>query len=96
MAEEREITIYNTVGQNKQTIMSDANTWGQLQEQLHQRNINTSNMKTVIGETQLSLESPQGALLDGPFTLFMMPQKVKSGGGDTHGVEQPTTAPVRK
>jgi hypothetical protein len=78
-AEKRKITIYNTVGQNKMTIESDANVWGQLQTELHAKGIKTDNMKVVIGETQNSLESPQGSLMAGEFTLFMMPQKVKSG-----------------
>jgi hypothetical protein len=78
-APKRKITIYNTVGQNKQTLESSATTWGELQKELHAKNIETKNMKTVIGETQNSLESPQGSLMAGDFTLFMMPQKVKSG-----------------
>lgn len=75
----RKITIYNTVGQNKQTIESSALNWGDLQKELHAKGIETKNMKTIIGETQNSLESPQGALMASDFTLFMMPQKVKSG-----------------
>ena len=78
-ATERKITIYNTVGQNKRTITSSALVWGDLQKELHAQGIETKGMKTVIGETQNSLESPQGALMKDDFTLFMMPQKVKSG-----------------
>ena len=78
-APKRKITLYNTVGKNKRTIESNAVNWGQLQKELHALNVPTDNMKVVIGETQNSLESPQGALMAGEFTLFMMPQKVKSG-----------------
>jgi hypothetical protein len=78
-APKRTITIYNTVGQNKQTHESSANNWGELQGELKEKGINTNGMKVVIGETQNSLESPQGVLMNGDFTLFMMPQKVKSG-----------------
>lgn len=81
MAEaKRTITIYNTVGQNKTTFESAALTWEALQKELKdEKGINTNGMKVVIGETQNSLESPQAVLLQGPFSLLMMPQKVKSG-----------------
>lgn len=79
-APKRTITIYNTVGQNKTTIESSALNWGQLQTELkEQKNITSNGMKVVIADTQNSLESPQAVLLDGPFSLLMMPQKVKSG-----------------
>lgn len=79
-APKRTITIYNTVGQNKTTIESNAVTWEQLQKELkEQKNISTNGMKVVIGETQNSLESPQAILMAEPFSLLMMPQKVKSG-----------------
>lgn len=78
-AQKRKITLYNTVGKNKRTIESSALTWGDLQKELTALSISTDNMKVVIGETQNSLESPKGALMAEDFTLFMMPQKVKSG-----------------
>lgn len=75
----RQVTVYSTVGQNRKTLSTNVATWGELQNELVAESINFSGMKVVIGETQLTLESPQAILPDSDFTLFMMPQKVKSG-----------------
>lgn len=79
-APKRTVTVFNTVGQNKTTIETNAVKWEQLQKELkEQKGISTDGMKVVIGETQNSIESPQAVLMAGPFHLLMMPQKVKSG-----------------
>jgi len=79
LTREREVTVYNTIGNNQKSIRTAAANWGQLQEDLGRHGINFANMTAVIGETQVTLESTQAQLLGEPFTLFLMPQKVKSG-----------------
>src|SRR6267378_8646398 len=75
----RKWTIYNTIGNNQTTGETSGNTWGDLQSELNRRGISFSGMKVVVGETQVSLESSAAQLPEGEFTLFFMPQKVKSG-----------------
>lgn len=75
----REVTVYNTVGQNRKAVSTDVPTWGELQAVLSSNNIPFSGMSVVIGETQVTLESSAAHLPEQDFTLFMMPQKVKSG-----------------
>lgn len=75
----RRIRVYNTSGQNNKVIDSSATTWGDLKSDLDAHGISYSGMKVVVGETQNTLESVQAVLPEGEMTLFLMPQKVKSG-----------------
>ncbi len=74
------ITVYNTLGQNESIVRTTASTWRQLQQALSEQGISYSSMKAVVGETQVTLESPDAQLPEQDFTLFMFPQKVRSGG----------------
>lgn len=77
----RNVTVFTTVGkQGGEVFSTEAVTWGQLKKEINTKNISLSNMKAVIGETQVTLESEEAQLLDGDFTLFLMPVKTKSGG----------------
>lgn len=76
------VTVYNTVGQNKKEVRSSATTWGELQDDLNAAGVSHRGMSVVVGETQNTLESSQAVLPEGDFTLFLMPQKVKSGWTD--------------
>jgi hypothetical protein len=78
----RKVTIYNTAGANEQVIESSAMTWGDLQIDLIKNNVRFENLQAVIGETQNTLGSTQSLLIDGDFTLYLIPQKVKSGDYD--------------
>lgn len=80
----RKLTIFNTIGNNKQVINTNATTWEGLQNELSQNGVNYSGMRAVVGESQVTLESSQAILPQEDFTLFLMPQKVKSGGGDDY------------
>lgn len=79
----RIVTVYSTLGNNSSTVNSTAGTWGELQSELAANRVNYDNMKTVVGETQNTLESPDAILPNEPFTLFLFPNKVKSGGYDS-------------
>lgn len=73
------IEIYSTKGKKRSEIEATVNTWGELKSVLSSNSIETSGMKAIIGETQLTLESTNAILPDYDFTLFLTPIKVKSG-----------------
>lgn len=83
MSIRRKVTIHNTVGNNFKEIYSSADTWAQLQEDLSSNGIPFTGMKAVIGENQNTLESSQAQLIDGEMTLFLVPNKVKSGSSES-------------
>jgi hypothetical protein len=75
----RKVTVHNTVGNNFKEIYSSASTWSELQNDLSNNGISYDGMKAVIGENQNTLESTQAQLIEGDMTLFLVPNKVKSG-----------------
>lgn len=75
----RKITVFSTKGKKRQVVESGADTWGQLKEDLLREGVDTQGLKSIIGETQLSLESAKAVLPDYDFVLFLSPVKVKSG-----------------
>lgn len=90
----RKVTIYSTIGTDSKEIMTNAANWGDLQSEFAHNSLNYSGMKAVIGESQVTLESNQAELPGGDFTLFFMPQKVKSGAIWSHE-EDEDDEPVR-
>lgn len=81
LAASKQIRIYSQ-GFGEKVLDSKANTWKELQAELDSKNINYSGMKSVIGESQLTLESPDAVLPAEGFTLFLMPIKTKSGAAE--------------
>lgn len=79
---QRNVTVYNTVGQQRQTVNvpDHVGTWCELQQVLTTSGVRYDGMKVVVGESQVTLESNEAQLPTGEFTLFLMPQKVRSGG----------------
>jgi argininosuccinate lyase len=75
----RQVLVYNTIGQNEVVITTSAATWEQLQRDLHSQGVPFRDMKAVIGETQVTLESRGAQLPTTDFSLFLVPEKVKSG-----------------
>ena len=77
----RKVLIYSTVGNNSTEIESGAKLWNELQAQLQQKVgiENFTRLKCVVGETKVTLESPNAVLPEGNFTLFVLPKKNKSG-----------------
>lgn len=78
----RVVTLYSTAGkQGANPLNSEAGTWGQLKKEIQRMNNapSLSNMKAVIGETNLTVEHDEAVLPEGDFTLFLMPIKTKSG-----------------
>jgi hypothetical protein len=75
-----QVTVYTGTGSSK-VINTEAVKWGQLIDDLSRNAIsyNSGGMKAVVGETEVTLESNDAVLPTGNFTLFLLPQKVKSG-----------------
>ena len=71
----RKVTIWSTQERSTQTIETSAKTWGELKSELP----NTGNSRAVIRETRNTLESGGAQLPNQDFTLFLYPEKVRSG-----------------
>lgn len=75
----RTITVFSTLGKNAEEVSSSAKTWSELQKDLSSKSISYSGMKAVVGETRLTVESPNAVLPETNFSLYLMPVKTKSG-----------------
>jgi len=73
--ETRSVTIYSTQSKSSQTIETSASTWGELRSELS----GTKNVRAVVRETRNSLEGASSKLPNNDFTLFLYPERVKSG-----------------
>jgi hypothetical protein len=77
----KKVTVFSTLGNNTHEISTNASTYGEFKKSLESRGVDYSGMKATVGETQVTLESPDAMLPEGDFTLFLMPMKVNSGYG---------------
>lgn len=75
----RKVLVFSTTGQNGKEVTTDSKTWEQLKRALSSNSVTHSGMKAVVGESKVTLESPNAELPTGNFTLFLMPKKTKSG-----------------
>ena len=73
----RKVTVFSTTGKNADNHETDALTWGNLKEELH--DLDFDNMKAITGESRVTLEHDDAVLPEGSFTIFLMPIKTKSG-----------------
>lgn len=72
------VKVYSTQGGEKD-VQTSATTWGQLQEDLRKNGVAYDGMKSVVGETKVTLEADAAMLPSEGFTLFLMPKKTKAG-----------------
>lgn len=72
------VKVYSTQ-MGEKSVETSATTWGQLQNDLNREGITHSGMKSVIGESKLTLEADAAILPSTGFTLFLMPKKTKAG-----------------
>ena len=75
----RKITVFATVGGTGKIIETEAKTWEELQADFTKSGISHSGMKVVDGISKNTLESPDAVLTAGDTTVFLFPQKTKSG-----------------
>lgn len=88
----RKITVYSTQAKSSQTIETSASTWGELKAEMS----DVGDVRAVIRETRNSLDTPSSKLPDQDFTLFMYPQRVKSGNEEILAPEKKRTVKVHK
>ena len=74
----RKIKVLSTVGASG-TIETNVTTLGELKPLLEAKEINTSGMKMMVGETRNELNLDDAVLPEGDFKLYLMPAKTKSG-----------------
>ena len=72
----RKVTIFSTQSNTSQTIETSASTWGELKKELP---ASAASTRAVVRETRNTLESGGAQLPNQDFTLFMYPERVKSG-----------------
>ncbi len=77
----RDVLVFSGMTSTSEVIKTTATTWEELQRDLLQKTQLSSfdKLKCVIGESKLTLESPNAQLPDGNFTLITMVKKTKSG-----------------
>jgi hypothetical protein len=83
------VSVYSGTGSIKQVEFVGAK-WSELQQTLAQNGIsyNSDRMIAVIGETELTLQSNDAIIPTTDFTLFLLPQKVKSGSDDEDSYDE--------
>ena len=91
--QKRKITVFSTQAKSSQVIESSASTWGELKAEM----TDVGNVRAVLRETRNSLDTPSSKLPDQDFTLFLYPQRVKSGNEENVTLEKKKrTVKVRK
>ena len=75
-ATKRKVTIISTQLNSRQTIETSASTWGELKKELPS---GSSGGRAVIRETRSTIGGGSTELPNTDFTLFMYPEKVRSG-----------------
>ena len=75
----RTIRVISTQSDRAQSVESAASTWGGLQSTLSGIISNVNDMKAIVRETRVSLESPEAQLPEGNFTVILSMKKIASG-----------------
>ena len=78
----RTIRVISSQSDRAKSVESAAATWGQLQSDLSSHISDIGNMKAIVRETRVSLESPEAQLPEGNFTVILSMKKIASGSND--------------
>lgn len=77
------VSVFNTVGSNESFLEFDGLTKAELEVALSENNIPFKGMSFIVGETSVTLDSPQAQVpATGDWSLFLLPVEVKSGSSD--------------
>lgn len=74
----KEIKVLSSTKSGFRTIVSEAETWGQLKDNLREFG-NVNELTAVVKETKNTLEDDGASLPAGDFTLYLSPKKIKAG-----------------
>lgn len=80
----KNIRVFSTMGTGIREIEVNANTWGELKQELNNLGISTNDMQGIVKETEASFTGDSAPLPTGlagayDFTLYLTPVKTKSG-----------------
>jgi hypothetical protein len=75
----KNVTVFNTQSNTPSSFTTEATTYGEIKHLIP----GADSMKVVVRETKVTLENDDALLPEGDFTLFLFPEKVKSGAIDT-------------
>lgn len=75
----RTIRVISSQSDRAKSVESAATTWGELQSDLSSHISDIGNMKAIVRETRVSLESPEAQLPEGNFTVILSMKKIASG-----------------
>lgn len=78
----RTIRVISSQSDRAKSVESAAATWGQLQSDLSSHISDIGNMKAIVRETRVSLESPEAQLPESNFTVILSMKKIASGSND--------------
>lgn len=78
----RTIRVISSQSDRAKSVESAATTWGQLQSDLSSHISDIGNMKAIVRETRVSLESPEAQLPESNFTVILSMKKIASGSND--------------
>jgi hypothetical protein len=77
---ERKIDVITTGQSGIIPVYTGASKWSELKTALTKAGVNYNGMKSVVGQTRVTLEHPDATLPEGEFELFLMPEKSNKGG----------------
>lgn len=75
----REVVVFSMQDNSKESIVTDAETWGQLKNESSRITKMSTGMKVTIKENRTAIESDESILPMSDITLFLFPAKVKAG-----------------
>jgi hypothetical protein len=78
----RTIRVISSQSDRAKSVESAATTWGQLQSDLSSHISDIGNMKAIVRETRVSLESPEAQLPESNFTVILSMKKIASGSNE--------------
>lgn len=79
MSNVRKVTVYSTKGQKRTELNTSATTWGELRQEVVSAGYDMDSLTALENVNRTTLEHSGATLPSGEFTLFLKPQKTKSG-----------------
>ena len=82
----KNVKIISSTGKGKVELRSSSESWGELKTDLTESEVSFNGMSATIGETRNTLSMDSSALPKGDFTLFLTPNRTKSGAETADGL----------
>jgi hypothetical protein len=76
----RTVTVISTQGDSRVTLESNASNWGELKREINaEGTFNADQAKAMIRGSRTPLSKDSDSIPHEPFSLFLTPEKIKSG-----------------